>query len=161
MGQVLARATLWLFVILLGIDIGAGTYEARNVVPLWASGAPASLQADNPYTRVATDAGLNWWRYLTPTLAVVTLAALLLSGAAPAAGRTWRMAATALELLVIATTVTYFIPGIMLMLVRHGDGQPPGVLAAKASLWASVNWVRVVVSLAAWVAGLRALTLAG
>jgi len=52
----MARIALWLFVIALGIDLGAGVYEARIVVPLWANGVPETLAAGNPYGRVAIDA---------------------------------------------------------------------------------------------------------
>jgi hypothetical protein len=53
----MARITLWLFVIALGLDLGAGLYETRIVVPLWAGGVPETLAAGNPYGRVAIDAG--------------------------------------------------------------------------------------------------------
>jgi hypothetical protein len=41
----MALLTLWLFVITLGLDLGAGLYEARIVVPLWAGGVPETLAA--------------------------------------------------------------------------------------------------------------------
>jgi len=104
---------------------------------------------------------MHWWRYFSPLLALVTLAALLSSGLAPSAGRSWRLVATALELAVVTATFAYFVPSILAMLVRHGDGLSPAELAAKASTWAALNWVRVVLTLAAWLAGLRALSRTG
>jgi hypothetical protein len=53
----MSRITLWLFVIALGLDLGAGLYETRIVVPLWAGGVPETLAAGSPYGRVAIDAG--------------------------------------------------------------------------------------------------------
>ncbi len=57
----MAGIILWLSVIALGMDLGAGLYEARVVVPLRASGVPATLAAGHPYGRVAVDAGIHFW----------------------------------------------------------------------------------------------------
>ena len=87
----MARVTLWLFVIALGLDLGAGIYEARIVVPLWANGVPQTLAAGDPFARVAIDAGMNFWKYMTSAVAILAVAALVSGLRTPAperAGRT-------------------------------------------------------------------------
>jgi hypothetical protein len=62
-------ALLWLFVINLGIVVGAGLYENRVVVPQWASAPPHSL--------LAPDSGLRFWAFATTgALTLLTLANL-------------------------------------------------------------------------------------
>lgn len=74
----MARLTLWVFVVALGLDLGAGIYEARIVVPLWAGGVPATLAAGNAYGRVAIDAGVRFWAYMTSAVALFAILSLVL-----------------------------------------------------------------------------------
>ncbi len=41
----ISDVVLWLFIINLGTAFAAGLYEARVVVPLWASSPPDSLRS--------------------------------------------------------------------------------------------------------------------
>lgn len=41
----IAQIFLWLFVIALGIELGAGLYETLIVMPLWAGAPPDSVTA--------------------------------------------------------------------------------------------------------------------
>src|SRR5216117_1293180 len=76
----LARIVLWLFVINLGIVFGAGLYEARIVVPLWASSPPESLRSP--------DSGRQFWAFVTTIpLTLLTLASLVAAWHAPAPRR--------------------------------------------------------------------------
>jgi hypothetical protein len=81
----MALLTLWLFVITLGLDLGAGLYEARIVVPLWAGGVPETLAAGNPYGRVAIDAGIRFWAHMTSATALFAILALVFGFRTPAA----------------------------------------------------------------------------
>jgi H+/Cl- antiporter ClcA len=63
---------LWLFVINLGIVSGAGLYEARIVVPLWARAPPESLRSP--------DSGRKFWAFVsTIPLTLLSLANLLVA----------------------------------------------------------------------------------
>ena len=90
------------------------------------------------------------------------MCAFAFSFGTPAPHRAWRLAATSMELAVIATTALYFIPNII-QLMRPGTAASLGadVVAAKAHAWVALNWVRMAVPLAAWCAGLRAHNLPG
>jgi H+/Cl- antiporter ClcA len=88
------RALLWLFVILLGIEIGAGLYEARVIVPLWADSPPESAwlweahREANP--RLAPDAGRGFWMFATPSLGLAALVTLMAGRKARGEQRRWR-----------------------------------------------------------------------
>lgn len=155
----MARITLWLFVIALGVDLGAGIYEARIVVPLWAGGIPQTLAAGNPFGRVAIDAGMRFWAYVTSTVALLAILALLFGLRTPAAERAWRTFASGAELGAVAMTLLYFRPTLVRLFMCHGDGLSTDAIASTVQRWVMWSRVRIAVSFIAWCAALGALTL--
>jgi len=155
----MARITLWLFVIALGVDLGAGIYEARIVVPLWAGGVPQSLADGNPYRRVAIDAGMRFWAYVTSAVALFALLALVFGFGVPAPERAWRTFAAVAELAVVATTLLYFRPTLIRLFIGHGAGLSPAAVTSTVRRWVMWSKVRIAVSFVAWCAALGALAL--
>jgi hypothetical protein len=151
--------SLLLFVIALGIDLGAGIYEARIVVPLWANSIPESLAAGNPYRRVAIDAGMRFWAYVTTAVAFFALLALVFGLHTSAPQRTWRTFAAIAELVVVAGTLLYFRPTLIRLFTGHGDGLPPTTVTSTVRRWVMWSRVRIAVSFIAWCAALSALAL--
>jgi hypothetical protein len=146
-----------LFVIALGIDLGAGIYEARIVVPLWANSIPESLEAGNPYRRVAIDAGMRFWAYVTTAVAFLAVLSLVLGLYAPAAQRAWRTFAAVAELAVVAGTLLYFRPTLVRLFMSHGAGLSPAAVASTVRRWVMWSRFRIAVSFIAWCAALSAL----
>ena len=159
MSSQLSRIILWLFVIALGLDLGAGIYEARIVVPLWAGGVPATLAEGNPYARVAIDAGIRFWAYMTSAVALLAVIAFLTSFGAPAAQRAWRIFATLFELVAVAMTLLYFRPTLVRLFLGHGAGVPSAAIIATVHRWVLWSRVRIAISFITWCAALRALSL--
>lgn len=155
----MTHLSLLLFVIALGIDLGAGIYEARIVVPLWANSVPESLAAGNPYRRVAIDAGMRFWAYVTTAVAFFALLALVFGLRAPAAHRAWRTFAAVAELAVVAGTLLYFRPTLIRLFMGHGDGMSPHALTSTVRRWVMWSRVRIAVSFIAWCAALSALAI--
>jgi len=149
---------LWLFVILLGLDLGAGLYETRVVVPLWTGGVPATLAESNPYGGVAAAAGMRFWAMVSPLLAIVTVLALVTGLRVPQPQFGWRLAATIIELVVVAATLVYFAPTAKRLLMTHGAGMSADAIASIVRMWVALSWGRVALSAIAWLAGLMALT---
>ncbi len=146
-----AEALLWLFVINLGTVFGAGIYEARIVVPLWASSPPGSLRSP--------DSGRRFWAFVTTVpLTLLMLGNLLAAWQAPTPRRGWWLAAVACVLVERALTFAYFIP-TMLRLQRTSILSEP-TIRVKLSQWARLNYLRSALILAAWLAALRVLSLA-
>jgi hypothetical protein len=148
---------------LLGIEIGAGLYEARVIVPLWSAAPPQSvwewnaLQAATP--QFSIDAGRRFWIYTTPTIGLLSIAALISGWRTRPEHHKWLVAATATAFVVVVATFVYFVPTLMELMRARPDGANAEVIGAKAHLWVMLNWVRAAVYVAAWLCGLRALTL--
>lgn len=144
-----SEVLLWLFVIDLGIVFGAGVYEARVVLPLWASAPPASLRSP--------DSGRRFWAFVsTVPLTLLTLANLAAAWQVRGPSRAWWLAAVLIVLAERASTFGYFIP-TMLRLQRESSE----TLARSAfARWTRLNLFRNLLTLLAWVAALEALSLA-
>ena len=153
----IAAIILWLFVIGLGLDLGAGVYEARIVVPLWAGGVPDTLAAGNPYARVAIDAGMRFWAYVTSTVALLAILAAIAGVFAPAPQRVWQIAAAALELVVVAMTLLYFRPTLVRLFMGHGAGLSPDAIVTAVHRWVALSRLRIAISAVAWCLALNAL----
>jgi len=112
-----SQIILWLFVVAVGLEIGAGMYEMILVVPLWANGAPESVVAfyqqnvANP--QFALNAGPRFWMFMTPTVGLLAIATLLTSFKTAARHRKWRIAGSALIIFIVAATFAWFVPNIM------------------------------------------------
>jgi Anthrone oxygenase len=154
------RMTLWLFVVVLGLDLGAGIYEGRIVVPSWARGVPETLADGNAYRQVAIDAGMNFWKYMTSAVGLCALLALLFGLRVPQPERYWRMGATLLEIAVVVWTLAYFRPTLIRLFVAHGADMTAEAVRATVERWVFLARFRVALSGVAWLAALRAAALA-
>lgn len=80
---------LWLFVVNLGVVVGAGWYELRVVVPLWGSAPPRSIGVP--------ESGLRFWAWAaTGPLTLLTIANLIAAWQAQGAARPWWLFASGL-----------------------------------------------------------------
>lgn len=139
---------LWLFVVFLGTAFGAGLYESRVVVPLWISDPPASLQSP--------DSGHRFWAFVTTgPLTLLTLANLVAAWQSQAA-RGWWLTAAIVTLVERGATFGYFIP-TMIRLQRKPLGD--SVLRPALGRWVRLNYVRVSLTLLAWIAALKVLAM--
>jgi hypothetical protein len=159
--RLLPSLTLWIFVIATAFILGASLYETLVVVPFWAGNAPQSLMESNPFLRVPIRSGQVFWPVVTPGLGIAALAAFLTSFGLPQREMIWRLSATGLILLMTISTLAYFRPSIINMVVHHGAGRSGEALAASAKMWVALNWLRFAVVAASLGMGLRALTLPG
>ena len=159
----IAQVFLWLLVIMLGIEIGAGLYETIVVVPMWAGSPPDSLVAyyqhkvANP--EMTENAGGKFWIFATPTLGLLSIAVLLTNRRAYPAQRRMRAVGGGLALMVVAFTFAWFVPNIMLLQSAEVLTMKPEQAASLSNWWFWLNWARVVLYAAAWLSALRALTL--
>ena len=158
----IAQVFLWLFVIVLGIEIGAGLYETLVVLPLWALAPPDSVvayhQHNVAYPQFALNAGGRFWMVNTPLTGLLAIAAFITGLKTRREHRQWRVAATVLALIVVISTFAWFVPNIII-LGQGGAGLSGEQITSLTNRWVRLNWVRVVVYLTAWLSGLRALTI--
>lgn len=151
---------LWLFVINLGIALGAGLYESRIMVPQW-----LIPSLDNGYHWNGAGArnagvGLRFWVYVTTVpLTLLTLASLVATWSAPDAVHHWWIVAVIVAMSERVMTFSYFIPE-MIRLTR-GDFLEHSRNAVRALRWVRLGYIRHATTLVAWLAALKALSLVG
>jgi protein-S-isoprenylcysteine O-methyltransferase Ste14 len=138
---------LWLFVINLGIAFGAGLYEARVVIPQWANLPPK----DWPNT------GLLFWVYVTTVpLTLLALANLIAAWLDKSVKRKWWLGAVFIVLIERLITFSYFIPTVVNL---TNSDLPQAETGARLSQWLFFNHGRHLLTLAAWLMALKALSL--
>lgn len=115
---------LWLFVLNLGIAMGAGLYESRVVMPNWG----------NLSRETWPNTGLLFWAYVTTVpLTLLTLASLWFAWHSAGPERGWWLAAGLVILAERAATFGYFIPGMISM--QGGAGVPDAQGKADLARW--------------------------
>lgn len=157
-----ARVFLWLFVIVLGIVIGGGLYEQLVLMPLWSLSPPDSIvayhQHNVSYPQFAPNPGGRFWVLFMPPAALLTISTLLSGLKTRPEHRKWRMASTILALIIIVFTFVWFVPNITKP-GQGGAGLSAGQITDLTKRWVGLNWLRAVLFSAAWLMGLKALTI--
>ena len=144
----LAQVLLWLFVINLGIAFGAGVYEARVVIPRWANLPPQTW----PNT------GLLFWAYVTTVpLTLLTLANAVAAWRDQGSRRCWWLSAVGIVVVERLATFAYFIPTMVGL--TGAESMPQAEVQAGLEQWLLFNHGRHVLTLAAWLAALKAFSL--
>ncbi|HMJ08029.1 MAG TPA: anthrone oxygenase family protein [Pyrinomonadaceae bacterium] len=157
-----ARLFIWVFVIVLGIELGAGLYETLVVLPTWTYEPPASVleyyKHNAAFPQFAIIAGPRFWMFQTPFLGLVSLITIITGLRTDPEHRKWRIIGAGLALFVVVCTLAWFVPNLLSLI---GDGvtkMSSEQITSVTHLWVRLNWVRVIVYSAAWLAGLKAMT---
>jgi hypothetical protein len=153
-----ALVLLWVFTIVLGLDLGAGFYETRVNLAGWAKAFTSRTADGDAYMRFSPSAGKRLWMVLTPLTGLVAFATLISAIQTRGPVRPWMIGASGLELAVVATTLGWFAPNIIRLLNNYLE-MHQGEVVSMVRVWVSLNRVRVGLTLVAWLAALRAMTL--
>ena len=150
MRKYVPKVLLWLFVINLGTAFGAGIYESRVVVPRWENTPPQEW----PNT------GIEFWAYVTTgPLTLLTLANLVAAWLERGPRRRWWLGAAAISVVERIATFSYFIPTMVWLMGT--EGLPQAEVQAALSQWLLLDYGRHILTLAAWLAALKAFSLSG
>jgi hypothetical protein len=156
MSETISKILLWLFTINLGIAFGAGLYEHRIVVPRWISSSSEYGTHWDAEAARRDDTGLRFWAFVTTVpLTLLTLANLFVAWRVSSAVRGWWLAAGLAALADRTFTFSYFIP-TMVRLMRATDSSESVMVATR---WRNLNYLRLALGLAAWLAILRTFAL--
>jgi hypothetical protein len=148
MRQYIPKVLLWLFVINLGIALGAGIYEQRVVISQWENIPPQTW----PQT------GVLFWVYVTTVpLTLLTLANLVAAWLERRPRRYWWLGAVAIIVVERIATFSYFIPTMVWL--QGTEGLPQAEVQATLSRWLFLDYGRHVLTLAGWLAALKAFSL--
>src|SRR5215471_7906969 len=140
---------LWLLVVLMGLQIGAGLYEAWVLVSLW-SGAPPQSIVTFQTQPLAPDAHL-FWIFMTPLVGVLSLINVIVAWGEAGPRRTWWLAGAGVSLAMVIMTFAYFVP-LFIKVFPQAAQLPAAEVQARVLWWVRLNWVRAVVLIAAWLA---------
>lgn len=150
------HVALWLLVIFVGIQLGAGLYEKLAVVPLWAD-APGDQVLDRMHASGMYRAGRAFWPFVSVPVAVLAVLNLVLAWRSTAAHRRWWLAGATVMCLYAVASYGYFVP-TMLALQSSGATWPAAEVEAVVGRWTAVNWLRMAVGALGWLCLLRALS---
>ena len=144
---------LFLWVVNLGIAVGAGLYETLMMLPLWFPHHRGEPLTVNSRIMREIDPGRRFWGMIT-TLPLTLLTLLNLYFALHESGpqrRPW-LAASALVMVERIMTFSFFIP-VALKFMNSKTPAAPNV-RKLVSTWISLNRVRNLLILAAWLSAL-------
>ncbi|MGE3274540.1 MAG: hypothetical protein AB7O67_05475 [Vicinamibacterales bacterium] len=148
MGRGMARFTLWLLVILVGMQLGAALFEARVIVPLWSGAPPESVSTfylDNP---LRPDATMHWWIYTAPAVGVLALFNIFFAWGTRGEGRGWWLLGSFLALAAVAFGFLYSMP--TLLTLSDPRLLTPEVVVSTTNQWVTMNYLRAGVYFVAW-----------
>jgi hypothetical protein len=154
--QLAAELCLWLFVITLSLQMGAGLYELRVVTPLWADAPPASVREWNWDALRSIEPRARFWRYCTAAVGLTALGALISGWMAGGRRRAWLFGSTVMALALIAATYLYFAPALAQLLDARGAGLGDEEIKRRVSVWLWLSRARAAAYIAAWLAALWA-----
>src|SRR5687768_13112426 len=106
------RVTHWLlmaFCLVLGIETGAGIFEALVIVPLWSASAAAARGWGEGAKYLAE--GWRFFGVFSRLLLLLTLATLLAGWRSPRPLRRWLLISVVIVLALMAATLAYYVPG--------------------------------------------------
>jgi hypothetical protein len=152
------KLLLWLFVINLGIVLGAGLYEAKIEFPTWLVYSVESGYRWDAEAARRANSGLRFWVYVTTVpLTLLTLANLVAAWRAKGAIRGWWLGAAVAALADRVFTFSYFVPTMVKLMSNESLSQ--GQAVAMASRWGHLNYLRHSIVLVAWLLALKAFSL--
>lgn len=149
---------LFLYVLNLGVAFGAGLYETIIVIPLWFTRSQSAVYLVNTKAMLEIDTGRKFWAFVTTApLTLLTLANLATAFQSQQPVHDWWLMAAAITLVERLGTFLFFIP--IAIKLQKADRLDPSRITSLVTLWTRLNYVRMMLTLIAWVCALRALSL--
>ena len=150
---------LWLLVIFVGIQFGAGLYEKLAIVPLWADVSADQVPAAMENTGMKR-AGRAFWPFVSPVVALLAVINLVVASRSDTAYRFWWLAAGVAMTVYALASYGYFVPQ-MLSFQSGGEDWTASQIETFVTWWTGLNYVRMAVGAIGWLCALRALSLSG
>jgi hypothetical protein len=149
---------LMLFIINLGITLGAGLYEIKIMLPQWFVRSAISGYSINAKAMQQTDVGRRFWAFVTTgPLTLLTLTNLVVAWQSAPPRHDWWMAATLVILAERLSTFVFFIPTAIRF--QNADTRPVTNASRLVQTWLRLNYVRLALTLLAWLLALKTLSI--
>jgi hypothetical protein len=153
----MAHYLLFAYVVVLGLEVGAGLFTSVVVFPVWTA-SPEIVIGWKPANPYFMEEG-NFFMFASTTTTLLAIALLIRRGRLPAAAQPWARSSALVFLSMAIATAAYYVPVQFRMQGDAGAQLPPGELAAMLQRFVALNWVRQVLIVGAFVAGVHALGL--
>jgi hypothetical protein len=150
---------LWLLVIFVGIQFGAGLYEKLAIVPLWADASADQVLAAMESSGMKR-AGRAFWPFVSPVVALLAITNLVVAWRSETPYRRWWLAAAVAMTVYALASYSYFVPQ-MLAFQSGGDDWTAPQVETFVTWWTGLNYARMTVGVIGWLCALRALSLSG
>jgi hypothetical protein len=150
---------LWLLVIFVGIQFGAGWYEKLAIVPLWADASADQVLAAMDSSGMKR-AGRAFWPFISPVVALLAVINVVVAWRSNTTYRRWWLAAGVAMTVYALASYGYFVPQ-MLAFQSGGERWTAPEVDAFVNWWTGLNYVRMAVGGIGWLCALRALSLSG
>ncbi|WP_338877065.1 DUF1772 domain-containing protein [Spirosoma sp. SC4-14] len=155
--NVFALVVLSLFILNLGIALGAGLYEAKMIMPLWFHKSAKVGYVVNSRAMDEVNAGRKFWAYVTTgPLTLLTMANLALAWQLKLPGYEWWLVAASITLIERIGTFSFFIPTAIKL--QMSDQLASERVNRLVALWIGLNYVRNICTLLSFAAALVAFT---
>lgn len=131
-------ALLGAYCLVLGIETGAGIFEALVVVPLWGESSAAAQR----WRFAAPDVpeGGAFFAIFSPLLLLLTIVLAAASFRAPWPARVTVLISVGIVIVLMATTFAYYLPTQTAL--KSAESISGAAFAREARLWIQLNWVR-------------------
>lgn len=152
----LSQVFVWLFVISSSLVAGASVFEHVVLTPLWAGSLPESVTQWK-------HGGIQgkFFAAVTPFYGLFSLGLLILLRWTPRRQRLWAAVAALSGVIVVVSTITFFLPILEKTQVTAGAGLSGDEITTLVTRFRTWHWARAVLLIGGWLAGLRALSLSG
>lgn len=149
---------LCLFVISSGLQMGAALYEGFVINPLWSNSLPESVIGWNAIPAYAIQPS-KYWAKGSGFYALCTVLMLSAAWFMPRGKRNLALLAGTMGVLIVVSTIVFFVPILANTVYSNGAGQSAEVITQQANLWINWNFARCGAGFIGWVAALSALLL--
>jgi hypothetical protein len=153
----MAHYILFAYVIMLGIETGAGLFTSVVVFPVWTA-SPEVVTQWKPSMPYFMEEG-TFFMFASPTTTTLAVAVLIMSRRLSAGVRPWARWSAAIFVAVALATAAYYVPVQFRMQGDAGAMLPRAELAAMLQRFVALNWVRQVFLIGGLVAAVHALGL--
>lgn len=161
MNPMLAEFFLWAYVVMLGVLTGGALFERLVLVSIWASSPPDSVRNWNSDPRNALDPPGRFFKFVTPPVMLLMLIMFYIGFKGADLFRCWLLGSASLVLVVIVSTLVYFAPNMEVLTLRRGEALDSETIVKKTRMWVALQYIRLLLLIAGWLAALQAFRLHG
>ena len=145
---------LLLFVMNLGVALGAGIYETFVVLPLWFQKTPQGYRVDVQAMQ-KIDTGRKFWGFVTTIpLTLLTIVNLFIAWHSTGPNDDFYLAALLITLAERIATFAFFIP--IAIKLQKSESLASSKTSRLISRWKTLNYGRLFLTLVGWLAALFA-----